>query len=95
LSFDAQILGSFKPSASRRKACKVTLQRASPRADRVAPHVVKALLGHVTKGVAGVCNRARYEREQRAALARWDAHVGRLVAGKPAKKVVPFPRRRA
>jgi integrase len=61
----------------------------------VAPHIVEAVLGHHIKGVAGVYNHADYADEQRAALERWDAHIARLVAGKPAKKkvVVPFRRR--
>src|SRR5262249_41463936 len=39
----------------------------------ITPHVVEACLGHVghQRGVAGVYNRASYEREMRNALDRW------------------------
>lgn len=54
----------------------------------VAPHVVEACLNHVSgakSGVAGVCNRAQYAAEKRAALERWAAHVEGMVAGRTAK----------
>jgi integrase len=44
----------------------------------VLPHVIEAILNHVSghrAGVAGVYNRARYEGEMRTALERWAAHV--------------------
>lgn len=49
-------------------------------ADRlgVLPHVVEAVLNHVSghrAGVAGVYNRAKYETEMRHALQRWAEHV--------------------
>ena len=47
----------------------------------VLPHVIEAVLGHVSgskAGVAGVYNRAAYSAEERAALALWAEHVGRL-----------------
>jgi integrase len=61
----------------------------------IAPHVANACLHHSVTGVAGVYIKEAASFEQRrAALARWDAHLARLVAGKPAKKVVvPFRRR--
>jgi integrase len=49
----------------------------------VLPHVVEAILNHVSghrAGVAGVYNRARYEAEMREALKRWSGHVSALVA---------------
>lgn len=49
----------------------------------VAPHVVEAVLNHISgtrAGVAGVYNRATYAAEKRTALALWADHVGRLVA---------------
>ena len=48
----------------------------------VAPHIVEAVLNHVSgarAGVAGVYNRAAYAPEKKAALERWAAHVERLV----------------
>jgi integrase len=51
------------------------------------PHVVEALLNHVSgvakRGVAGVYNKASYREAKRAALARWEAHV-RGIVGLPA-----------
>jgi integrase len=59
-------------------------------ADRlgVLPHVVEAILNHVSghrAGVAGVYNRARYATEMREALQRWAEHVAALPAQKLAK----------
>lgn len=54
----------------------------------VQPHVVEAVLNHVSghkSGVAGIYNRAAYASEKRAALALWASHVmalrGRLMMG--------------
>jgi integrase len=58
----------------------------------VAPHVVEAILNHVSghkKGVAGVYNRATYEKEKRAALAMWADHLLATVEG-CADKIVPL-----
>jgi len=58
---------------------------ATVMADRlgVLPHIVEAILNHVSghrAGVAGVYNRARYESEMREALERWSEDVAALVA---------------
>jgi integrase len=58
----------------------------------VLPHLIEAVLNHVSghkAGVAGVYNRAGYEREVRAALLVWAAHVRTVVEG-GARKVVPL-----
>jgi integrase len=58
----------------------------------VAPHIVEAVLNHVSghkAGVAGVYNRATYEKEKRAALATWAEHVLAAVEGRTAT-VVPM-----
>jgi integrase len=58
----------------------------------VAPHIVEAVLNHVSghkAGVAGIYNRATYEKEKRAALATWADHVLAAVEGRPAT-VVPM-----
>jgi integrase len=57
-------------------------------ADRlgVLPHIVEAILNHVSghrAGVAGIYNRARYAEEMREALERWTREVLRVVAGRP------------
>ena len=44
----------------------------------VLPHIIEAILNHVSghrAGVAGIYNRARYEGEMRDALDRWARHV--------------------
>ena len=50
----------------------------------VQPHVVEAVLNHVSgskAGVAGIYNRASYGPEKRSTLALWAGHVEGLVAG--------------
>jgi integrase len=50
----------------------------------VQPHVIEAVLNHVSghkAGVAGVYNRARYTHEKRVALSAWADHVESLVRG--------------
>jgi hypothetical protein len=57
---------------------------------RIAPHIIEALLNHVSghkAGVAGIYNRAVYAEEKAEALARWGAHVEQLVTGKSAKVI--------
>lgn len=47
----------------------------------VQPHVVEAVLNHVSghkAGVAGIYNRAAYREEKRAALALWAEHVAKI-----------------
>ncbi len=59
----------------------------------VLPHVVEAVLNHVSghkAGVAGVYNRALYAPETRRALDRWAAHIEALLAGKPASNIIPM-----
>jgi integrase len=48
----------------------------------VLPHIVEAILNHVSghrAGVAGVYNRARYQAEMRDALERWTEHLVGIV----------------
>ena len=48
----------------------------------VLPHIIEAILNHVSghrAGVAGVYNRARYEGEMREALGQWAVHVAAIV----------------
>jgi integrase len=60
----------------------------------IAPHIVEAVLNHVSghrAGVAGRYNKALYSREKSRALAQWGAFVMATVEGRKAKaKVVPF-----
>ena len=49
----------------------------------VQPHVVEAVLNHISgtkAGVAGIYNKAAYGPEKRSALALWAEHVERLTA---------------
>jgi hypothetical protein len=57
---------------------------ATVMADRlgVLPHIVEAVLNHVSghrAGVAGVYNLAQYETEMRSALTAWADHIDRIV----------------
>jgi integrase len=58
----------------------------------IAPHVVEAILNHISghkAGIAGVYNRATYEKEKTAALAMWADHLIAAVEGH-ADKIVPL-----
>jgi integrase len=60
----------------------------------IAPHIVEAVLNHVSghrAGVAGVYNRALYAKEKAVALARWAEHLGAIVSGR-SSKVVAMPK---
>jgi hypothetical protein len=49
----------------------------------VLPHIVEAILNHVSghkAGVAGTYNRARYSDEMRSALQRWADHLDQITA---------------
>jgi integrase len=58
----------------------------------IPPHIVEAVLNHVSghkAGVAGIYNRADYQREARIALTRWADHVLSIVEGQE-RKVIPL-----
>jgi integrase len=58
----------------------------------VLPHVIEAVLNHLSghkAGVAGVYNKARYEREMRAALLMWADHLKSIIDGDD-RKIVPL-----
>jgi integrase len=60
----------------------------------VQPHIIEAVLNHVSGhkgGVAGIYNRATYDKEKRAALNLWSEHVMATVEGRAAT-VVPMKR---
>jgi len=59
----------------------------------IKPHVVEALLNHVSghkSGVAGIYNRASYLPEVKTALARWAEYVANTVSGEE-RKILQFP----
>jgi hypothetical protein len=56
----------------------------------VQPHVIEAVLNHVSghkAGVAGIYNRATYAAEKAAATTLWADHVQSIVSG-AARKIV-------
>jgi integrase len=61
----------------------------------VQPHIIEAVLNHVSGhqgGVAGIYNRATYDKEKRDALNLWAEHVVALVEG---RKAIVVPMKRA
>jgi hypothetical protein len=44
----------------------------------VPPHIISAVLNHAKQGVAGIYNRATFQREMREALTRWADFVTSL-----------------
>jgi integrase len=60
----------------------------------VQPHIIEAAINHASghkSGVAGIYNRATYDKEKREALNLWAEHVMALVEGRAAK-VLPLKR---
>lgn len=60
----------------------------------VQPHIIEAVLNHASghkSGVAGIYNRATYDKEKREALNLWAEHVMATVEGRKAK-VLPLKR---
>jgi hypothetical protein len=50
---------------------------------RVLPHIIEAILNHVSghrAGVAGIYNRARYEGEMRQALQVWADYIDAITS---------------
>jgi integrase len=59
----------------------------------IQPHIIEAVLNHVSghkAGVAGVYNRSSYQREVKTALAIWADHVASIVGGGE-RKILQFP----
>jgi hypothetical protein len=53
----------------------------------VQPHIVEAVLNHISgakAGVAGIYNRAAYEPEKRRALDMWAEHLDAIVTNRSA-----------
>jgi integrase len=55
----------------------------------IAPHIVDEILGHARPGIAGVYNKALYQKEMAVALERWAQHVANLIEGGE-RKVIPL-----
>lgn len=61
----------------------------------IDPHIVEAVLNHVSgsrAGVAGTYNRAGYQKQKQAALEAWGRYVESLVSGKAADNVIQLER---
>jgi integrase len=74
---DAKSLPRWTVHDLRRTAATVMADRLG-----ILPHIVEAILNHVSGhrgGVAGVYNRARYQAEMRAALELWTEHLFQIV----------------
>jgi type 1 fimbriae regulatory protein FimB/type 1 fimbriae regulatory protein FimE len=59
----------------------------------VQPHIIEAVLNHISGHkavIAGICNRAVYAAEKRAALERWADHLQSLIKGAD-NKIIAFP----
>jgi len=60
----------------------------------IQPHVIEAVLNHVSgskRGVAGIYNRSSYEREKQIALELWAEHLIAIVEGRESN-VTPLRR---
>jgi integrase len=58
----------------------------------IAPHIVEAVLNHVSgakAGVAGVYNQEMYEPEKREALEKWASYIEAVVTGRTATVIRP------
>ena len=61
----------------------------------VQPHIIEAVLNHISghkSGVAGIYNRATYDKEKREALNLWAEHLLAVIEG---RKAVVVPMKRA
>jgi integrase len=68
-----------------RRTCATMMAESPPRGLGIAPHVVEAVLNHISGhkvGVAGIYNKAEYLPEKRVALDRWAVMVEELVSGR-------------
>jgi hypothetical protein len=58
----------------------------------IQPHIVEQILNHQSGhkgGVAGIYNKATYQREVAVALGQWADHVHSIVEGEP-RKIIPL-----
>jgi integrase len=96
LALDARIAGKGAISPWRLHDLRRTVSTRMHDELGIAPHIVEAVLNHVSghrAGVAGVYNRALYAKEKAITLARWAEHLGAIVGGE-CSKVVRCPKGR-
>jgi hypothetical protein len=79
---------------------KRTFRSAIAISDSVQPHVIEAILNHISghkAGVAGIYNRSTYATEKRAALDLWSNHIRVILAQSDGanihklKRIKPIP----
>ena len=76
-----------------RRTVATRMAESPPDGLGIKPHVVEALLNHVSghkSGVAGIYNRASYLPEVKIALARWAEYVASITSGEE-RKILQFP----
>jgi integrase len=79
-----------------RRTVATRMAESPPDGLGIKPHVVEALLNHVSghkSGVAGIYNRASYLPEVKTALARWAEYIANIVSGAE-RKILQFPAER-
>jgi integrase len=82
---DARIAGNGAIPAWRLHDLRRTVSTRMHDDLRIPPHIVEAVLNHVSghrAGVAGVYNRATYDKEKAVALNRWAKHLLAIVGSK-------------
>ena len=80
-----------------RRSAATTMAELPPKGLGIQPHIVEAILNHVSGhkvGVAGVYNLASYPEEKKVALERFAMHIDGLVKGKPANVTALSSRRK-
>jgi len=90
VGLDARIAGKGAISPWRLHDLRRTVSTRMHDELGISPHIVEAVLNHVSghrAGVAGVYNRAVYAKEKAIALARWAEHLGAIVSGERSKVV--------
>jgi integrase len=80
-----------------RRTFSTTLNESPPQGLGIPPHIVEALLNHISGhrgGVAGTYNLAAYQPEKKLALERWAAHLQGIVSYKKDANEFPLKNRR-
>jgi len=68
-------------------------ENSPPKGLGIQPHIVEAVLNHVSghkSGVAGIYNRADYQRQVKTALAMWADYLHATILGADERKIIPI-----
>ena len=90
VALDARIAGNGAIAPWRLHDLRRTVSTRMHGDLQIAPHIVEAVLNHVSghrAGVAGVYNRALYAKEKAVALTRWAEHLLAIVEGRQSKVI--------